>query len=76
MSLLLLFQVARYNFTSYLVRDFDIAIDDLDGIHRMRISGFNNYDEARQYANQVLQQPSIQKLTGKARAFIVSLPMP
>lgn len=68
----LLFQVARYNFTSYLVRDFDIAIDDLDGIHRMRISGFNNYDEARQYANQVLQQPSIQKLTGKARAFIVS----
>ncbi len=68
----LLFQVARYNFTSYLVRDFDIAIDDLDGIHRMRISGFNNYDEARQYANQVLQQPSIQTLTGKARAFIVS----
>ena len=44
----------------------------MDGIHRMRISGFNNYDEARQYANQVLQQPSIQKLTGKARAFIVS----
>ena len=68
----LLFQVARYNFTSYLVRDFDIAIDDLDGIHRMRISGFNNYDEARQYANQVMQQPSVQKLTGKARAFIVS----
>lgn len=68
----LLFQVARYNFTSYLVRDFDIVIDDLDGIHRMRISGFNNYDEARQYANQVMQQPSVQKLTGKARAFIVS----
>ena len=68
----LLFQVARYNFTSYLVRDFDIAIDDLDGIHRMRISGFNNYDEARQYANQVLQQTSVQKLTGKIRAFIVS----
>ena len=68
----LLFQVARYNFTSYLVRDFDIVIDDLDGIHRMRISRFNNYDEARQYANQVMQQPSVQKLTGKARAFIVS----
>lgn len=68
----LLFQVARYNFTSYLVRDFNITIDDLDGIHRMRISGFNNYDEARQYANQMLQQPSVQKLTGKARAFIVS----
>ena len=68
----LLFQMARYNFTSYLVRDFDIAIDDLGGIHRMRISGFNNYDEARQYANQVLQQTSVQKLMGKVRAFIVS----
>lgn len=68
----LLFQVARYNFTSYLVRDFDIAIDDLGGIHRMRISGFNNYDEARQYANQVLQQTSVQKLMGKVRAYIVS----
>lgn len=69
----LLFQVARYNFTSYLVRDFNIVIDDLSGIHRMQISGFNNYDEARQYANQLFQQSVVLKLIGKARAFIISM---
>ena len=31
----LLFELARYNFTSFLVRNFDIAVEDADGIHRM-----------------------------------------
>ena len=42
----LLFELARYNFTSFLVRNFDIAVEDADGIHRMKVSGFRNYDEA------------------------------
>ena len=44
----LLFELARYNFTSFLVRNFDIAVEDADGIHRMKVSGFRNYDEALQ----------------------------
>ena len=49
----LLFEMAKYNFTSYMARYFDINIEDLEGLHRMQISGFNSYDEARQYANAV-----------------------
>jgi hypothetical protein len=47
----LLFEMAKHNFSNYLVRNFDIVTDqDANGICRMLISGFLNYDEARQYA--------------------------
>ena len=44
----LLYEMARYNFTNYLVRNFDIEIDSSEGISRMLISGFLSYDEALQ----------------------------
>ena len=68
----LLFEVAKYNFTSYLVRNFDIHIDEQGGIHRMKIAGFKSYDEARQYANALYQEKSILRLLTKARTFVVS----
>ena len=47
----LLFEMAKHNFSNYLVRNFDIVTDqDANGLCRMMISGFLNYDEARQYA--------------------------
>lgn len=68
----LLFELARYNFTSYLVRDFDINIDEADGLNRMQVSGFRNYDEALQYARQLFRQESVTRNMGKARPVIVS----
>ena len=70
----LLFEMAKYNFTSYMARYFDINIEDLEGLHRMQISGFNSYDEARQYANTVYQQPAIKRLLGNVRAYVISEP--
>ena len=70
----LLFEMAKYNFTSYMARYFDINIEDLEGLHRMLISGFNSYDEARQYANAVYQQPAIKRLLGNVRAYVISEP--
>ena len=50
----LLFEMAKYNFSNYMVRNFDIEMDqDGNGLCRMLISGFLNYDEARQYARQL-----------------------
>ena len=68
------FEMAKYNFTSYMARYFDINIEDLEGLHRMQISGFNSYDEARQYANAVYQQPAIKRLLGNVRAYVISEP--
>ena len=70
----LLFEMAKYNFTSYMARYFDINIEDLEGLHHMQISGFNSYDEARQYANAVYQQPAIKRLLGNVRAYVISEP--
>ncbi|MBQ3360953.1 MAG: hypothetical protein IJG46_02315, partial [Prevotella sp.] len=50
----LLYEMAKYNFSNYLVRNFEIVTDqDQNGLCRMVISGFLNYDEARQYARQL-----------------------
>ena len=70
----LLFEVAKYNFTSYMARNFDLNIEDIQGLHRLKVSGFRNYDEARQYANEVYKQTSITRLLSKARAFVISEP--
>lgn len=69
----LLYQLAKYNFTSFLVRDFDIAIDDEGDVRRMRVSGFRNYDEALQYARQLYSQKSVTSLISNARPVIISV---
>ena len=68
----LLFELARYNFTSYLVRNFDINIEEANGLRRITISGFRNYDEALQYARQVNKQAAVTRLIGKNRSLIIS----
>ena len=68
----LLFELARYNFTSYMVRNFDINIDEDNGLHRMQVSGFRSYDEALQYARQLYAQTRVMKLVAKGRGIIIS----
>ena len=68
----LLFELARYNFTSFLVRNFDIAVEDADGIYLMKVSGFRNYDEALQYVRQLFTNNTITSLIGRNRTIIIS----
>ena len=68
----LLYQLARYNFTSYMVRNFDITIENAEGIHHMQVTGFRNYDEALQYARQFHKQQNIASLLEGCRTIIIS----
>ena len=68
----LIFEMAKFNFTRYLVRNFDMNIEDQEGLHQMIFSGFRNFDEAWQYAHAVSQQTAVTKLLYKARAIIIS----
>lgn len=68
----LLFEVAKFNFTTYLARGFDITIEAHQGLHRMLLSGFRNYQEARQYARAIYNQPNIMRQLGKGRCFVIS----
>jgi tetratricopeptide (TPR) repeat protein len=68
----LLFEVARYNFTNFTVRNFELNIDRQAGINRMTVSGFLNYDEALQYARKLYAEPDIAEKLRSCRRLIIS----
>ncbi len=68
----LLYQLAKFNFTNYLVRNFDIEVGRADSIDIMRVGGFNNYYEAREYATQFYNQENIRELLGNSHTYIIS----
>lgn len=68
----LLFELARFNFTNFIVRNFDVTIEEFDGLHRMRVSGFMSYDEALQYARQLHSNRNVNALARKARSIVIS----
>lgn len=68
----LLYEIARYNFTSYLVRNFDITIDDFQGLHRLSVSGFRNHDEALAYARSLCAKERIMALAQGSRNIVIS----
>lgn len=68
----LLFELARYNFTNFLVRNFDIQLDEDEGLRRMCVSGFLNYDEALQYARQLYADNGMAERLKHCRSLVIS----
>lgn len=68
----LLYELAKFNFTNFIVRNFDIAIEDAGALHRMKVSGFKSYDEALQYARQLHGNTAVATVAGKARPIVIS----
>ena len=69
----LLYEMAKYNFSNFLVRNFDITLDqDALGMTRMLISGFLSYDETRQYARQLYDDKVMAAMLKPCRSLIVS----
>ena len=69
----LLYRMAKVNFTHYVVRNFDLAIeDDANGLRRMVVRGFRNYDEALQYARGLSEQAGLQQLLSGCKAIVIS----
>ena len=68
----LLFELARYNFTNFLVRNFEIQIDQDGELNRMLVSGFLSYDEALQYARMLYDNGTLRRYTARTMRLIVS----
>lgn len=68
----LLYEMAKYNFSNFMVRNFDIVIDNDNGINRMMISGFLNYDEALQYARLLYKDEAMAEKLQKCHRIIIS----
>ena len=67
----LLFELARFNFTNFLVRNFEIEVEDLNGLHQMQVSGFRSFDEAYQYARQLFASKLVVQQMGKSTKGII-----
>lgn len=68
----LLFEVARYNFTSYMVRNFDIEIQERQGITMMCVKGFLSYDEVHSYAQSLYADKHMNTLLEGIRTLLIS----
>lgn len=68
----LLFEMARFNFSNFMVRNFDMEIERDNGINRMMIRGFLNFDEALQYARQLHAAEAMGKMLKRCRTLVIS----
>ena len=68
----LLFELARYNFTSFMVRNFEIEQIRLDGISMMCVSGFLSYDEVHAYVQQLYADSHMRRLLEGIRSLLIS----
>lgn len=71
---LLLYHLARYNFSAFLVKDFDLSFAHDRGIGQLIIRPFANHSEALYYFRRLYADPQMnQQLTG-LRAVLISQP--
>ncbi len=68
----LLYEMAHFNFTTFVVRGFDMATVHERGLSQFRVSGFNNYDEAHAYAQRVYKDKELAPLLAKCRVLLIS----
>ena len=68
----LLYEMARYNFTNFMVRNFEMNIEKEGYVHRMLIAGFMNYDEALQYARKLYAEETMRPHLSHCRRLIIS----
>lgn len=70
----LLYEMARYNFTKFTVRNFDISFVKGDGIDMMQIRTFLNYDEAFIYLNRLFNNEEMAEKLEGLKCFIIAEP--
>ncbi len=74
----LLFQLAKFNFSNFVVRNFNIEIVEAAGLHHMTVTGFRSFDEARQYARVLYKNDGMMNAAKGSRSVVISnenLPM-
>lgn len=68
----LLYELARYNFSSFLVRNFDIEVTEDNEIGEMIVRGFLSFDEAHAYTQKLYTDPTMSEILKKVRIFLIS----
>lgn len=68
----LLFEIARYNFTTFAVRNFDMGVEKGEGIDMLQVRTFLNYDEAYIYMRRLLNDDEMAAKLKGLKCFIIS----
>ena len=68
----LLFEIARYNFSKFMVRNFDIVTSKQGGIAMLHVTRLTNFDEAYQYMHRLYADPAMATKLSGLRALIIS----
>ena len=68
----LLYEMARYNFSSFMARNFDIEIVPAGLITQLRVTGFQSYDEVHAYAQQLYSDQHMRTRLEGIRAILIS----
>ena len=68
----LLFEVARFNFTNYMMRNFDIGFETQQGIGMMIVGEFLNFDEAYVYQRNLYDDPDMASKLSGIKAVVIT----
>jgi len=68
----LLFEMARYNFTGYMMRNFEIEFKEHLSLELLQVSEFLNFDEAYTYRKRLWSDPHMAQVLEGIRAFIIT----
>lgn len=69
---LLLYELARYNFTAFLVKNFDLSFAHDRGIGQLLVRSFANYGEVLQYFRRLYADPHMNERLSGMRAVLIS----
>ena len=68
----LLFEMARYNFSRYMVRSFEMAFEELTEVTLLEVKEFLNFDEAFIYRKRLYGNSEMSSLLQGINAYIIS----
>ena len=68
----LLYDIAHFNFTGFMVRNFDLSVSREKDITSLRVKGFNNFDEAHNYAQKLFGDKYLAKVLKHTRVVLIS----
>ena len=68
----LLFEVARYNFSNYMMRNFDMEFQTEQGIGMLKVGEFLNFDEAYVYCRNLYDDADMASRLSGIKAVIIS----
>ena len=68
----LLFEMARYNFSRYMVRSFEMAFEELTEVTLLEVKEFLNFDEAFLYRKRLFGNAETARLLEGINTFVIS----